>query len=69
MSLYPPISQASFKAESKCLYDVPFLESNGRNFQMWKYRTTSILWLRGLYSLIDGTEADPGTADTMKKAE
>ncbi|GBE86218.1 Retrovirus-related Pol polyprotein from transposon TNT 1-94 [Sparassis crispa] len=69
MSLYPPISQASSKAESKRLYDVPFLESNGGNFQTWKYRTTTILRLRGLYSLIDGTEADPGTADTMKKAE
>ncbi|GBE88792.1 Retrovirus-related Pol polyprotein from transposon TNT 1-94 [Sparassis crispa] len=69
MSLYPPISQASSKAESKCLYDVPFLESNGGNFQTWKYRTTTILRLRGLYSLIDGTEADPGTVDTMKKVE
>ncbi|GBE88168.1 Retrovirus-related Pol polyprotein from transposon TNT 1-94 [Sparassis crispa] len=69
MSLYPPISQASSKAESKRLYDVPFLESNGGNFQTWKYRTTTILRLLGLYSLIDGTEADPGTVDTMKKAE
>lgn len=62
----PSISSVSRTASSSKstqpsnrLYDIPALENDGSNFQLWKYRVELILDLRGLWGIIDGTEALP----------
>jgi hypothetical protein len=62
----PSISSASHTASSSKstqpsnrLYDIPALENDGSNFQLWKYRVELILDLRGLWGIIEGTEVAP----------
>lgn len=54
---------------SNRLYDIPSLENDGSNFQTWKYRILTVLDVRGLVSLVDGTEAKPTVAAGLKDAE
>jgi len=44
---------------SNRLYDIPSLENDGSNFQTWKFRISTVLGLRGLMGLVDGTEKRP----------
>ena len=41
------------------LYDVPSLEDDGTNFQMWKFRVRMILGVRGLWKIVNGDETKP----------
>ncbi|KAG0707297.1 hypothetical protein DFH29DRAFT_797049, partial [Suillus ampliporus] len=47
------------KQASSQLYDVPSLENDGSNFQMWKYRVMMILDVWGLWEIVDGSEKKP----------
>jgi len=40
---------------SNQLYDIPYLENNGTNFQTWKYQICTVLRLQGLMKIVDGT--------------
>ena len=44
---------------SNRLYDIPYLENNGTNFQTWKYRICTVLRLRGLMKIVDGITKRP----------
>ena len=57
---------ARSKQASSRLYDVASLENDGSNFQTWKYRITTVLDIRGLWEIVDGTEKKP---DPSKVAE
>ena len=37
------------------LYDIPSLENDAANFQTWKFQIETILDIRGLLPIIDGT--------------
>jgi len=52
-------SSARSKQASSRLYDVASLENDGSNFQTWKYRVTTVLDIRGLLEIVDGTEKKP----------
>ena len=52
-------SSARSKQASSRLYDVASLENDGSNFQTWKYRITTVLDIRGLWEIVDGTEKKP----------
>ncbi|KIK72233.1 hypothetical protein PAXRUDRAFT_181098 [Paxillus rubicundulus Ve08.2h10] len=60
-------ASASHKAShlSSQLYDVPSLENDGTNFQNWKYRVSTVLNIRGLIGLINGTELKPDGSDPL----
>ena len=56
-------SMASVKSMGTShLYDVPSLEDDGTNFQMWKFRVRMILGVRGLWKIVTGDEAQPDEA-------
>ena len=44
---------------SSHLYDIPILEENGTNFQMWKYRICTVLDIHGLLNIAEGKEQHP----------
>ena len=44
---------------SSRLYDIPLLEENGTNFQMWKYRICTVLDICGLLNIAEGKEQYP----------
>jgi len=44
---------------SNWLYNIPYLENNGTNFQTWKYRICTVLRLQGLMKIVDGTTKRP----------
>ena len=46
-------------AGSSRLYDVPSLENDRTNFQMWKFRVRMVLGVRGLWNIVSGDEAQP----------
>jgi len=58
---------------SSRLYDIPILEENGTNFQMWKYRICAVLDIHGLLNIVEGKEQHPsqilvtGTGDDAAK--
>jgi len=53
-------STASVKsAGTSRLYDVPSLEDDGTNYQMWKFRVRMVLGVRGLWKVVTGDEAQP----------
>ena len=53
-------STASVKsAGTSRLYDVPSLEDDGTNFQMWKFHVWMVLGVRGLWKVVTGDEAQP----------
>ncbi len=53
---------------SNRLYDIPSLENDGNNFQVWKFRILMVLDVRGLLPLVNGTEIKP-VVDPKAKAE
>jgi len=48
------LSPKSIPASNR-LYDIPSLENDAANFQTWKFRIETILDIRGLLSIVDGT--------------
>ncbi|KAG2122751.1 hypothetical protein DEU56DRAFT_745798, partial [Suillus clintonianus] len=53
-----PSTARSMHASSR-LYDVASLENDGSNFQTWKYRIMTVLDIRGLWEIANGTEKKP----------
>ena len=59
---------------SSHLYDIPILEENSINFQIWKYQICTILDIHGLLNIAEGKEQHPsqilvtGTSDNTAKA-
>ena len=59
---------------SSRLYNIPILEENGTNFQMWKYRICTVLDICGLLNIAEGKEQCPsqtlvtGMGDDAAKA-
>src|SRR5215471_4410374 len=51
------------------LYDVPFLDDNGSNYQSWKFRTQTVLEIRGLWPVVNGDELRPGTVNSAEQME
>ncbi|OCH83533.1 hypothetical protein OBBRIDRAFT_742992, partial [Obba rivulosa] len=47
------------KNTSSCLYDVLLLEDDGSNFQTWKYCIKTVLQIRDLWTVVDGTDPKP----------
>ena len=63
-------SAATVKSNgSSRLYDVPSLEDNGTNFQMWKFRVRMILGVRGLWKIVNGDETKPDETTHPTKSE
>ena len=58
-SLTVAVSAAVKSAGSSRLYDVPSLENDGTNFQMWKFRVQMVLGVWGLWNIVSGDEAQP----------
>ena len=57
------------KASSR-LFDIAALDNDGSNFPTWKYRVRTVLEIRGLMSIVNGTEARPvPTANDPKSSE
>ena len=57
------------KASSR-LFDIAALDNDGSNFPTWKYRVRTVLEVRGLMSIVNGTEARPvPTANDPKSSE
>jgi hypothetical protein len=52
------MSTQSTNPSSSQLYDVPYLDDTGSNFQSWKYPTQTVLDVPGLSKTLDGTETD-----------
>ena len=44
---------------SSCLNDMPSLENDGMNFQMWKFHVRMVLGVQGLWNIVSGDEAQP----------
>jgi len=42
-----------------CMYDIPHLDNTGSNYHDWKYRVSTVLHLRGLSGIAEGTEQCP----------
>ena len=42
---------------SSHLYDMPSLENDGMNFQMWKFHVQMVLGIQGLWNIVSGDEA------------
>ena len=53
-----PSSSNSIPA-SNHLYNIPSLENSATNFQMWKFQILTVLDIRGLLPIIDGTSQCP----------
>ena len=53
---------------SNRLYDIPSLENDGTNFQTWKYWISTVLRLRGLIGIVDGTIKRPILAQLANKS-
>ena len=41
------------------VYDIPHLDNTGSNYHDWKYRVSTVLHLRGLSRIAEGTEQYP----------
>ena len=53
-----PSSSISIPASNR-LYDIPSLENSTTNFQTWKFRILTVLDIRGLLPIVDGTSQCP----------
>ena len=51
-------TSADSKASSR-LFDIASLENDGSNFSTWRYRVKTVLEIRGLLPIVDGTEPRP----------
>jgi len=38
------------------MYDIPHLDNTGSNYHDWKYKVSTVLYLRGLSGIAEGTE-------------
>ena len=65
----PDIATSKAISASNRLYDIPSLENDGSNFQTWKYRISTVLDVRGLVNLVDGSEVVPILPDGTKEAD
>ena len=54
-TIYPPARPSG--TGSNRLLDIPALEDDGSNFQVWKVRITTVLELRGLMQYVDGSNS------------
>jgi hypothetical protein len=55
---------------SKKAYDIPLLKDDRSNYTAWKFCQTTVLRLRGLYGVANGTEHMPGAlTDTEMRDE
>jgi hypothetical protein len=54
-----PTTTPSVPAASNRLYDIPSLENDGSNFATWKFRITTVLDIRGLNTVVDGSRPQP----------
>ena len=43
---------------SNRLYDIPYLDDDGSNYQSWKYCVQTVLEIRGLWKAVEGMEND-----------
>ena len=68
-SLTVAVSAAVKSAGSSRLYDVPSLENDGTNFQMWKFRVRMVLGVRGLWNIVSGDEAQPDETTHLIESE
>jgi len=41
------------------MYNIPYLDNTGSNYHDWKYRVSTVLHLRGLTGIAEGTEQCP----------
>ena len=55
------------KASSR-LFDIAALDNDGSNFPTWKYRVKTVLEVRSLMSIVDGTEKRPTPTATDPKS-
>ena len=58
----PPSSSllsSNLSPASNHLYDIPSLEDDAANFQMWKYHIETVLDIRGLLHIVDGSLTSP----------
>ncbi|KAG8705258.1 hypothetical protein FRC08_001748 [Ceratobasidium sp. 394] len=44
---------------SKKTYEIPLLKDDGSNYNAWKFRQTTVLRLRGLLGIVNGTDMLP----------
>lgn len=65
MSIYP----ARNAQGSSRLYDVPLLANDGANFQTWKYRTETVLDMRGLLEIAEGNATRPDNTVPVRVEE
>ena len=56
-SLTAALSAAVKSAGSSHLYNVPSLENNGTNFQMWKFHVQMVLGIQGIWNIVSGDKA------------
>jgi len=54
---------------SSCLYDMPSLENDGTNFQMWKFRVRMVLGVQGLWNIVSGDKAQPDETTHLIESE
>ena len=52
---------------SNCLYDIPSLQDDAANFQMWKYCIKTGLNIRGLLPVVDGSLTCPTVTNPPSK--
>lgn len=71
----PSVSTASTSSTvrstqaSSRLYDVAPLENDRSNFQTWKYRIETVLDIRGLLEIVNGTETKPDDTQPIQQAD
>ena len=63
------VSSSKSSQPSSWLYDIPSLENDGTNFQMWTFQIRMVLDVRGLISLVDGTEKNPDSTNVAALAD
>ena len=69
LSLPPSSSPLSsnLSPASNCLYNIPSLEDDATNFQMWKYHIETVLDIRGLLPIVDGSHPCPTVTNPPSK--
>jgi len=60
-------SQSHPTPGSNRLYDIPSLENDAANFQTWKFRIQTVLDIRGLWSIVDGTKLCPASTQLERR--
>jgi len=63
----PSLTSKSIPASNR-LYDIPSLENDAANFQTWKFRITTVLDIRGLLPIVEGTLKCPTESQSEEYA-